>query len=122
MSEHLSYGVFALQPEAVINDSHRDGTLLKEYFQASVTIGTNTGDVEVPTTLGEVLGVENLCYSSVFAAGDALTNMTTDGVIASGAVTVRVNTVSIADGALVIRGFLVGRGKTQTVILTDPSD
>jgi hypothetical protein len=122
MPTNLSYGLFALQPEAVINDSYRDGTILKEYFEVNVPIVTNTGDVEVPTTLAEVLGVENLCYSSVFAAGDALANMTTDGVITAGAVTVRVNSVSIADGALKIRGFLVGKGKSQTIILNSPLD
>lgn len=122
MPVNLNYGLFAIQPEAVINDSHRDGTILMEYFQVAVTIGTNTGDVEVPTTLAEVLGVVPLSFSSVFAAGDAVTNYTTDGVITTGAVTVRVNSVSIADGALTIRGFLVGRGKTPTVLLNDPTD
>ncbi len=122
MAGNLNYGLFALQPEAVINDSYRDGAILKEYFEVDVTIATNTGDVEVPTTLAEVLGVENLCYSSVFAAGDAILNMTTDGVITSNAVTVRVNTASIPDGALRIRGFLVGKGKTATVIMNNPTD
>lgn len=115
MAEQLSFGKFPLVPIASQNDGDRPGTLQLEYFQVAVTIGTNTGDVEVPTTLGEVLGVINLSYSSVFAAGDSLNNMTTDGVITSDAVTVRVNTTSIADGALTIRGFLVGK-KAETVL------
>lgn len=122
MAVNLDYGLFALQPEAVINDSHRDGTILLEYFQVAVTISTNTGDVEVPTALSEVLGVIPFSFSSVFAAGDSINNYTTDGVITTGAVTVRVNTTSIADGALTIRGFLVGRGKSQTVLFNDPTD
>ena len=122
MASNLNYGLFAVQPEAVINDSYRDGTVLLEYFEVDVTIATNTGDVEVPTTLAEVLGILPLCFSSVFAAGDSINNYTTDGVITTGAVTVRVNTTSIADGALRIKGFLVGKGKTATVILNDPID
>jgi hypothetical protein len=122
MPTNLNYGLFAVQPEAVINDSHRDGTVLLEYFEVDVTIGTNTGDVEIPTTLAEVLGVIPFCFSSVFASGDSINNYTTDGVISTGAVTVRVNTTSIADGALRIKGFLVGKGKSATVILNDPID
>jgi hypothetical protein len=115
MAETLSWNKFPFVPAAQSNDADRPGTLLFEYFQVDVTIGTNTGDVEVPTTLGEVIGVVPLCFSSVFASGDAVTNYTTDGVITTGAVTVRVNSVSIADGALTIRGFLVGK-KAETVL------
>lgn len=122
MPTNLSYGQFAMHPEAVKNDSYRDGTVILEYFQVAVTIATNTGDVEVPTNLTEVLGVLPLHYSSVFAAGDSVNNYTTDGVITTGAVTVRVNTTSIPDGALTIRGFLVGKGKSETVLLNDPVD
>jgi hypothetical protein len=115
MPESLSYNKFALIPVALENDADRPGSLLMEYFEVSVTIGTNTGDVEVPTTLGEVLGIIPFHSSSVFAAGDSINNYTTDGVITTGAVTVRVNTTSIADGALVIKGFLIGR-KAFTVL------
>ena len=115
MPEQLSYSKFALVPIASQNDADRPGTLILEYFEVAVTIGTNTGDVEVPTTLGTVIGVLPACFSSVFAAGDSVNNYTTDGVITTGAVTVRVNTTSIADGALTIRGFLLGT-KAETVL------
>ena len=115
MAENLSFGKFPLIPIASENDSDRPGSLILEYFQVSVTIGTNTGDVEVPTTLGEVVGVISLCYASTFDTGDALDSMTTDGVITSSAVTVRCKTTSISDGALTVRGFLVGK-KSETVL------
>lgn len=116
MAVNLSYSFFPILPEASINENTRPGALILEYFEASVTIGTNTGDVEVPTALGAVLGVIPLSFSSVFAAGDSVNNYTTDGVITTGAVTVRVNTTSIADGALTIKGFLVGT-PAQTTLL-----
>ena len=115
MPENLAYNIFPLINEASLNENSRPGSLMLEYFEVSVTIGTNTGDVEVPTALGEVIGLIPLCYSDLFEAGDAITNCTTDGVITTGAVTVRVNSVSIADGAHVIRGFLVGK-KAKTVL------
>jgi len=109
-----SMNIFPLLNEFSTNDQSRPGTQLLEYFQVDVTIAINTGDVEVPTNLGSVLGVINLNYSSVFAAGDAIDAITTDGVITSGAVTVRVKTTSIADGSLTIRGYLVGtKSETQ---------
>ncbi len=115
MAEQLSYGKFPLIPIASQNEGDRPGTLHLEYVEAVVTISINTGDVEIPTTLGEVLGFIPLSYSSVFASGDSVNNYTTDGVITTGAVTVRVNTTSIVDGALTIRGFLVGK-KAETVL------
>jgi len=118
MAENLSFSQFAMIPIASENDWNRPGTLIWEYFQVSVTIGTNTGDVEVPTALGEVIGLVPLCFSDLFEAGDAITNYTTDGVITTGAVTVRVNSVSIADGAHVIRGWLVGRKSPTVITLT----
>jgi hypothetical protein len=111
----VSYNKFALVPVGMTNDGDRPGSILMEYFQVAVTIGTNAGDVEVPTTLGSVIGVLPLHFSSVFAAGDSINNYTTDGEITAGAVTVRVNTTSIADGALTIRGFLLGT-KSETVL------
>ena len=115
MAEQLSWNKFALVPIAQLNDGDRPGTLILEYVEAVVTIGTNTGDVEVPTTLGSVIGFIPLCFSSVFAAGDSVNNYTTDGVITTSAVTVRVNSTSIDNGALTIRGFLVGT-KAETVL------
>lgn len=106
---NLDYSIFPLKNEVNENDAYREGSLLLEYFQVDVTIATNAGDVEVPTTLDEVLGVVSLGYSSTFAAGDMINSVTTDGVISSDAVTVRYSTTSIADGALTVRGFLVGK-------------
>ncbi len=117
MAENLSFGQFAMIPIASENDWNRPGTLIWEYFQVDVTINTNTGDVEIPTALGDVIGVVPLNFSSVFDTGDAVTNYTTDGVITTGAVTVRVNSVSIADGALTIRGFLIGHKSTTVITL-----
>ena len=108
MADNLSYELFPIIPEASINETARPGQLFLEYVQFSVTIATNTGDAEVPTKLGSVLGFIPLSFSSVFASGDSVNNYTTDGVVTTGAVTVRVNSTSIADGALICRGFLVG--------------
>ncbi len=108
MAENLSYELFPIIPEASINETARPGMLYLEYVQFDVTIATNTGDAEVPTQLDSVLGFVPLSFSSVFAAGDSVNNYTTDGVVTSGAVTIRVNTTSIADGSLTLRGFLVG--------------
>lgn len=112
---NLSYNIFPLKNEVNENDAYREGSLLKEYFEVAVTIATNAGDVEVPTELDEVLGVESLGYSSTFAAGDMINSVTTDGVITSGAVTVRYSTTSIADGALTVRGFLIGKRKMSSI-------
>jgi len=120
MPVNQSYNLFGLIPEASNNENNRPGIHLLEYFQVVATIGTNEGDVEVPTQLDDCIGVLNLCFSSVFAAGDKLLDVTTDGVITTGAVTVRVSTVSIADGALTIRGYLVGTKRSTTVLLNDP--
>lgn len=115
MAENLSFNQFAMIPIASENDWNRPGTLIWEYFQVVVTINTNTGDVEIPTNLGEVLMLVHGNYSSVFDTGDYINDVTTDGVITAGAVTARVNTTSIANGSLTIRGFLVGK-KTETVL------
>lgn len=118
MATGLSYGKFALSPNADTNDIARPGAIQFEYVQVNVTIATNTGDVEIPTTLGEVLGFVPLSFSSVFAAGDSVNSYTTDGVVTSGAVTVRVTTTSIADGTLTIRGFLVGTDASTRITLS----
>lgn len=116
MAEQLSFSKFALIPLAAQNDGDRPGSLQLEYFQVSVTTSSDTGDVEVPTTLGEVLGVIDIGYCDEFGSGDYLTAFSTDGVITTGAVTVRVvASAGWTDGAHVIRGFLVGK-KAETVL------
>lgn len=115
MSEQLSFSKFAIIPIASINDGDRPGTLLLEYFQVALTVASNLGEAEVPTTLGEVLGVIPLGYMGTFDTGDTIHGMSTDGVITSSAVTVRATTVSIADGSLIVRGFLVGK-KSETAL------
>jgi hypothetical protein len=117
MPENLSYGIFPLLNEANTNETARPGQLYLEYFEVVATISSNAADVEIPTSLSSIKGVLNLCFMSIFATGDILNNMTTDGVITDGAVTVRIATTSIADGALTIRGFLVGDKKASTILL-----
>lgn len=121
--ENLGYGIFALQPEAVVNDSYRDGTILLEYFQTNVTTSSDTGDVEVATKLEEVLGVISLNFDSEFGTADYQIAMSTDAVKTTGAVTVRVvGAAGWTDGSHTIRGFLVGRGKSSTVLLNSPNN
>ena len=115
MAEQLSNSLFVLQTEADTNDQSRQGALVAEYIQVSGTVTTNLWTAEVPTGLGEVLGVIGLGYMGTFASGDTMHGLSTDGVIASSAVTVRATTVSIGDGALVVRMLVVGR-KSSTVL------
>lgn len=115
MAEQLSFSQFAMIPIASENDWNRPGTLIWEYFQATLVVSSNLGEVEVPTNLGEVLGVVSLGFMSTFAAGDTAHGLSTDGVISTSAVTVRGTTVSLADGSYTIHGFLVGK-KSDTVL------
>jgi len=110
---------FPLLNNRATNDANREGTLLMEYVETPVTLATNTGDVEVPTKLSEVLGFIPLSYSSTFGAGDSVDNYTTDGVITIGAVTIRVNATGITDGAITIRGFLVGKVSASAITLNN---
>ncbi len=90
----------------------REDELVWEFHEkVAFTIATNTADAEVATTLDEVVGLVALNDMSVFAAGDSLVSVNTDGVITTSAVTVRVVTVSVADGAFSTSFFLVGRKK-----------
>jgi len=121
MPEQLKFETFPLLvPEADTNDMHRPGTIVAEYHEVTFTIDTNTDDIEVPTALGQVLGLIPLHYSSVFDTGDCINDITTDGVITNGAVTVRINTTSIANGALTTRILLLGY-KAETVLLNSPN-
>jgi len=115
MATQLSFGRFPLINEASKNEGDRPGTLTLEYFEISTTIATNESTVEVPTTLGEVFGV--LPIFNIAAATDPTDSysLLTDGVISSGAVTVMTKSVDIADGAITIKGFLVGK-KAETVL------
>ena len=115
MATQLSFAKFPLISEAGKNEGDRPGTLFLEYFQVSVTITSLEGTVEVPTTLGKVLGLINLDY--IASAADATDTYTllTDGVITTGAVTVNITAIDIANGAVTIRGFLVGE-KAETVL------
>lgn len=95
------------------------GALIWEYHQESVTISTNEGTAEIPTELGEVIGLVPLNY--IAAASDPTDTYTilTDGVITSSAVTVNVKSIDIADGATTFRFFLIGK-KARTVALNSP--
>lgn len=117
----LSFQTFPfLQPEAVNNDAHRPGTLLAEYHKVTFTVSSNIAEAEVPTALGEVLGVIGLGLMGTFATGDMMHGMGTDGTISSDAVTVRFTTVSIGDGSFVANLLLVGT-KSSTVLLNSPN-
>lgn len=115
MPEQLSNSLFVIQSEADTNDQSRQNALVMEYIEVSGTVTSNLWTAEVPTGLGEVVGVIGLGYMSTFAAGDACGGLSTDGVITTNAVTVRATTVSIGDGALIVRMLVVGR-KSSTVL------
>lgn len=68
--------------------------LVREYHEEVIAISSNTGDAEVSTDLDEVLGVEAIGYCDEFNSGDSLVSLSTDGVITTGAVTVRAVTAS----------------------------
>ena len=105
--------LFSLKSHDYMLD-HREDELVFEFHPlVEFTISTNTDDLEVETTLDEVVGLVSLGDMSVFGAGDSIAGLNTDGVITTGAVTVRVVTVSVADGAFSTSFFLVGRKKSQ---------
>jgi hypothetical protein len=115
-NENLLYNIFPLKNEVNENDAHREGSLLLEYFQATITIATNEGTVEVPTNLDEVLGLIDLSYSATAGSDPTDTvKLNTDGVITSSAVTVSGKSVDIANGDIVVRGFLVGKRSPAAV-------
>ena len=115
MAEQLSFSQFPLLPLASTNDAFRPGALLLEYFEVALTVDTNVATAEVPTKLGKVLGVLPLGFMDTFDTGDIMHGLCTDGIITSDAVTIRATTVSISNGSLTTRGFLVGT-KSETVL------
>lgn len=121
MAENLSNFHYPLHNEAQTNDQSRPGDLIFEYHEETFTIATNTADLEVPTTLGKVLMVIPGGFASVFATGDFINDLTSDGVITTGAVTIRINTTSVADGAFTTRFFLVGY-KSPTILFNTPDN
>lgn len=123
MSVNQSFNLFPLLPEAAINETTRPGQMTLEYFQASVTITSLEGTVEIPTQLGAVLGLLDFKYNSA-GAGDPTDTIQlhTDGVITTGAVTVNVTFLDIGNGAITIRGFLIGTTRSATVLINDPDE
>ena len=111
---NLSYGRFALVPEAANNEIQRIGALVFEYFQTAITISTNEGTVEVATNLSEVLGLVDLSYMASCADPTDTIKLMTDGIISTGAVTVTAKSVDVTDGSINIRGFLVGTMNAPT--------
>jgi hypothetical protein len=94
----------------------REDELCWEFHEkVAFTISTNTGDAEVPTSLDEVVGIVPLFDMDTFASGDSITAFGTDGVITSSAVTVRIVTVLIDNGAFSSSLFVVGRKKRVDV-------
>lgn len=123
MPTQLSYGLFPLLNEAAINENTRPGTIMLEYFQVDITIATNEGTAEVPTVLEEVLGVLDLGYVSTAGSDPTDTvKLVTDGTITTNAVTVAAKSVDIANGDITVRGFLVGRTRSQTALINSPDD
>lgn len=120
MAENLSFNLFALIPEASNNENTRPGTLMLEYVQFGLVVDTNFGTAEVPTSLGTVLGIIPLGFSSTFASGDSIHGLTTDGVITTGAISVQATTVSLANATYTTRALIVGY-KSDTVLINDPS-
>lgn len=121
MPVDLNFSLFPLISEAAKNEQSRPGTIMLEYFQASVNFSTNEGQVEVPTQMEEVLGLLDLNFKET--AGDITDTLAlhTDGVITTGAVTVDVFGSDVAnDSTLTIRGFLVGYTKAVTELLNSP--
>lgn len=116
--ENLHYNMFPLKNEVNENDAHREGSLILEYFQTSITIATNEGTAEVDTNLDEVLGVVDLGYLSSMADPTDTVKLCTDGVITTGAVTVGAKSVDVADGAITVRGFLVGRRLVSAITIS----
>jgi hypothetical protein len=115
MATQLSFGRFPLINEAAKNEADRPGTLMLEYFEASFTISSLESTAEVPTTLGEVLGVISLNFIAAASDPTDVYTLLTDGVITTGAVTVNLKALDIADGAITVKGFLVGK-KAETVL------
>lgn len=118
MAENLSYDIFPLIPEAASNDSSRPGSILAERKKVAFTIASLAGDAEVPTSLGEIIGVipiGRLADLSLGSGTASITSLTTDGVIADGAVTVRAKVVGLANGDYPIDMLLLG-AKKETVL------
>lgn len=90
----------------------REDELFWEFKEVSITITTNTGQAEVPTSLGEVVGLVPLEFlDTTIAASTDRVQLSTDGVITSGAITVNANTNGLANGAHTFRFFIVGKMK-----------
>jgi hypothetical protein len=117
MAESLYYNMFPLKNESNDNDAYREDGLILEYFQVSVTIASLEATVEVPTNLDQVIGLIDLNF--VAAASDPTDSISllTDGVISSAAVTVNVTCLDVADGAITIKGFLVGKRLPAAITL-----
>lgn len=122
MPINLSANIFGLIPEFANNENNRPGILLLEYFQANVTTSSDTGDAEVPTQLDDCLGLISLNYNDEFAGADYDISLATDGIITTGAVTVRLTLpAGGTDGVHVVRGFFVGTKRSQTVLINTPA-
>ncbi len=94
------------------NDWREDELVYELHEGVSVTIATNTGSVEVPTDLDEVIGMQDLCFLNATLTGtNQSIKVLTDGVITTGAVTVAVNTLNIGDGAILLNLYLIGKKK-----------
>ena len=123
MAVNLSANIFGLIPEFANNENNRPGILLLEYFETLVTTSSDAGDAEVPTQLDDCLGVIPFFFAVEFGSGDYIEGMATDGVITTGAVTVRIQLSAGGTDAAThkIRGFLVGTKRDETVLINSPA-
>ena len=122
MAVNSSFGLFGIIPEAANNENTRPGIMLLEYFDVIATIGTLEETLELPTQLDEVLGLIDLKFKTTGGDPTDTIQLHTDGVITSGAVTIDVLCLDVADGAIHVRGFLVGRKRDTTALINTPSD
>ena len=108
---------FILNPAGSIADTNRNGSVVIEMKKIAFTVASNVAEAEVPTALGEVIGVQGLGIMSTFDTGDLASAMVSDGVITDGKVTVRFGTTSIADGTLTMPVFVYGYAKETPISL-----
>lgn len=93
---------------------HRDDELIFEYHELEITTSSSKGHADADTNLDEVVGLVNLNYVDEALSGSDADGvaLTTDGVVASAAVTVSLVTgAQVSDAAHTVRFFLVGRYK-----------
>jgi hypothetical protein len=101
--------LFSLKSHDYMLDRREDELLWELHEKAEFTIATNTADLEVATSLDEIVGFVPLWNMSLWDTGYYIDAFGTDGVISSGKVTVRIVTAGVGGVAFSTSFFLVGR-------------